>query len=98
VIPPEAVQDAQPAWAAVKRILADRLPYTAFMERIAPTSSVDLGGPDLLIAVQNEHHRWWLEAKLGRQIRAALDEAGYANLWLRYLNFPGVIPPEAIDP
>jgi hypothetical protein len=62
------------------------------MDRIASTHGVGSGGPELLVAVENEHHRWWVETKLRDQIRRALEEAGYGNLEVRYLNYDGAIP------
>ncbi|MGH2344399.1 MAG: hypothetical protein ACRDG4_04175, partial [Chloroflexota bacterium] len=53
---------------------------------------VGSGGPELLVAVENEHHRWWVETKLRDQIRRALEESGYGNLEVRYLNYDGAIP------
>ena len=87
-------RDPDPIWAAVKQILSERLPYHIFSERVASTSSVGEGGPELLIAVQDEYHRWWLESKLGKHVREALIEAGYPDQRLRYLNFTGVKPTE----
>jgi hypothetical protein len=89
-IPAALIRDQHPVWEAVKRILAERLPYHYFVDRVAPTHSVGGDGPDLLIAVQNEHHRMWMEDKFGAQVREALIEAGYPTQRLRYLNFFGV--------
>jgi hypothetical protein len=91
-VPAEVIRDGHPVWAAVKRILAERLPRAVFMERIAPTASVGGGGPELLIAVESEYHRWWLESKLVRQVHEALIEAGYPDQRLRYLNYNGAVP------
>jgi hypothetical protein len=88
-IPSTLVRDQHPVWEAVKRILAERLPYHYFIERVAPTHSVGGDGPDLLIAVQNEHHRMWMEDKFGAQVREALVDAGYPTQRLRYLNYSG---------
>jgi hypothetical protein len=85
-------RDNSPVWAAVKQLLSERLPYQVFVERIAPTSSIGDQGPELFVAVQNEHHRWWLESKLARQIHQALVDAGYGGTSLRYLNFVGTPP------
>jgi hypothetical protein len=92
VVTAEMIRDLHPAWAAAKRVLAGRLPYQTFMDRIASTHGVGSGGPELLVAVENEHHRWWVETKLRDQIRRALEEAGYGNLEVRYLNYDGAIP------
>jgi hypothetical protein len=89
-IPANLVRDQHPVWEAVKRILAERLPYHYFVERVAPTHSLGGDGPDLLIAVQNEHHRMWMEDKFGAQVREALVDAGYPAQRLRYLNYSGV--------
>jgi hypothetical protein len=96
-VPAEALRDGHPVWAAVKRILAKRLSPTVFMERIAPTTSVGGGGPELLVAVQSEYHRWWLESKLGRQVQEALTEAGYPEQRIRYLNYNGTLPKQNPD-
>jgi hypothetical protein len=96
-LPTEWLRDGHPVWAAVKRILAERLPRPIFMERIAPTSSVGGGGPELLVAVQSEYHRWWLESKLGRQVREALIEAGYPDQRIRYLNYNGPVPAQSLE-
>jgi hypothetical protein len=96
-VPPEALRDGHPVWAAVKRILAQRLPRPVFMDRIAPTTSVGGGGPELLVAVQSEYHRWWLESKLGRQVQEALIEAGYPDQRIRYLNYNGALPKHQPD-
>ena len=93
-IPPTMLRDNHPAWAAVKEILARKLSYQVFMDRVATTSSVGTGGSELLVAVQDENHRWWMESKLGERVRSALTEAGYPDLRLRYLNFTGAIPVE----
>lgn len=93
-IPATMLRDNHPAWAAVKRILSERLPYHVFDPWIATTASVSLGGPELLVAVQNEHHRWYLESKLNAKVRDALAEAGYPDIRLRYLNYNGNIPSE----
>jgi hypothetical protein len=90
-------RDNSPIWAAVKQLLSERLPYHIFVERIATTSSVGDQGPELLVAVQNEHHRWWLESKLARQVHQALTDAGYGAVNVRYLNFVGTPPNEAED-
>ncbi|HVC80266.1 MAG TPA: hypothetical protein VNL35_07180 [Chloroflexota bacterium] len=97
--PSEMVRDLHPAWAAVKRILSTRLAFPIFSERIATTHGVGNGGPELLVAVENEHHRWWVETKLRDQIRQALVDAGYGDLPVRYLNYDGAIPlvPEQND-
>lgn len=92
VVPSELTSDLNPAWAAVKRILASRLPYPTFSERIATTHGVAAGGPELLVAVENEHHRWWVETKLRDHIARALVDAGYSHLPVRYLNYDGAIP------
>jgi len=89
-------RDNSPIWGAVKLLLSERLPYQVFVERIAPTASVGDQGPELLIAVQNEHHRWWLESKLGHQIQQALVDAGFGAVNLRYLNFVGTPPSEQL--
>jgi hypothetical protein len=87
------LKDHHPAWAATKRILAQRLPSHIFIPWIASTTSVSVGdGAELLVAVRDEHHRWFLESKLQTRIREALLEAGYANLHIRYLNYNGKIP------
>jgi hypothetical protein len=86
------VRDLHPAWAAVKRILSTRMAFQTFAERIATTHGVGTGGPELLVAVENEHHRWWVETKLRDQIRQALLDAGYGDLPVRYLNYDGAIP------
>jgi hypothetical protein len=96
-VPSTMVRDIHPAWAAAKQLLSERLPYQVFVDRIAPTSSVSDEGPELLIAVQDEYHRWWLESKLGRQVREALDDAGYGEIRFRYLNFTGT-PRSGRDP
>jgi hypothetical protein len=96
-LPAEALRDGHPVWAAVKRILGQRLPRSVFMERIAPTTSVGGGGPELLVAVQSEYHRWWLESKLGRQVQEALSEAGYPEQRIRYLNYNGTLPKQSPD-
>jgi hypothetical protein len=89
--------DNHPAWAAVKQLLADRLPNHIFVEWIAPTASVSVStGPELLIAVRDEHHRWFLESKLQGRIRDALRDAGYGDLHLQYLNYNGKIPAPVI--
>ena len=94
-IPVTMTRDNSPVWAAVKHLLSERLPYQVFVERIAPTSSIGDQGPELFVAVQNEHHRWWLESKLARQIHQALVDAGYGGTSLRYLNFVGTPPSDA---
>jgi hypothetical protein len=94
-VPAAFTYDASPAWAAVKLLLSQRLPYPVFVDRIAPTVSVGDSGPELLITVQDEYHRWWLESKLGLQVRQALQDAGYAGMTLRYLNFVGDRPAPA---
>jgi hypothetical protein len=91
VIPASLTKDNSPVWAAVKQILSERLPYQVFVDRVASTSSVGDGGTELLIAVQDEYHRWWLESKLGRQVRDALADAGYGDMRMRYLNFNGAV-------
>jgi hypothetical protein len=91
-IPPSMTRDGNPIWAAVKQILSTRVPYQTFVERVASTSSVGSGGAELIVAVQDEYHRWWLESKLGNQVRDALVEAGYGDIRMRYLNYSGVIP------
>lgn len=88
----EMLQDNHPVWAAVKRILVDRLPVHVFDPWIAATASVNSDGVELLIAVPSEHHRWFLESKLHGRVRDALVEAGYPEIRLRYLNYNGVIP------
>jgi hypothetical protein len=93
-IPSSMTRDNNPIWASVKQILAQRLPYRTFEERVACTASVGSGGPELIIAVQDEYHRWWLESKLGQQVRDALAEAGHANTRMRYINYSGPIPSE----
>lgn len=93
-IPPSMTRDSNPIWAAAKQILSTRVPYQTFVERVAPTSSVGSGGAELIVVVQDEYHRWWLESKLGRQVREALVEAGYGDVRMRYLNYGGVIPNE----
>jgi hypothetical protein len=92
VVPSELTHDLHPAWAAVKRILSSRLPFQTFSERIATTHGVGTGGPELLVAVENEHHRWWVETKLRDHIQHALIDAGYPDLPLRYLSYDGAIP------
>ena len=91
-IPDELLQDASPVWSAAKRILANRLPESVFMPWIASIISISAGGPDLLLAVRDEHHRWVIESKLHGKIQEALDEAGYAHMRIRYLNYPGNVP------
>jgi hypothetical protein len=87
------LKDNHPAWAAVKQLLAARLPARIFVEWIAPTASVSLtSGTELLIAVRDEHHRWFLESKLQARIHDAMRDAGYGDLHVRYLNYPGKIP------
>jgi hypothetical protein len=88
----EMIRDLHPAWAAAKRVLSTRLPFQTFIDRIASTHGVGSGGPELLVAVENEHHRWWVETKLRDQIRRALEDSGYGNLEVRYLNYDGAIP------
>jgi hypothetical protein len=94
-ITPAMTRDNHPAWAAAKLLLSERLPYQVFVDRIAPTATVGDAGPELLIAVQDEYHRWWLESKLGRQVRDALEDAGYGDIRMRYLNFSGASQNEA---
>jgi hypothetical protein len=89
VIPASMLKDNSPVWSAVKKILSERLPYQVFVDRVASTASVGDGGTELLIAVQDEYHRWWLESKLGRHVREALTDAGYGDMRMRYLNFNG---------
>jgi len=91
-IPIAMLRDPHPAWAAVKQILSQKLSYRDFSERVATTSSIGTGGEELLIAVQDENHRWWMESKLSGRVRAALTEAGYPDLRIRYLNYTGAIP------
>jgi hypothetical protein len=93
-MPSSMMRDNNPIWASVKQILAQRLPYRTFEERVACTASIISGGPELIIAVQDEYHRWWLESKLGQQVRDALAEAGHANIRMRYINYSGPIPSE----
>lgn len=94
-VTPVMLQDNHPAWAAVKHLLATRLPSHIFIEWIAPTVSVSAeSGPELLIAVRDEHHRWFLESKLHGRIRDAMRDAGYRELHIRYLNYNGKMPPD----
>ncbi len=96
-VPAAMTRDNSPVWAAVKQLLAERLPYPVFVERIAPTASVGDQGPELLVAVQNEHHRWWLESKLGMHIHQAMVDTGHGDVSLRYLNFVGSSPSETTE-
>ncbi len=97
-VPVTMTRDNSPVWAAVKQLLSERLPYQIFLERIAPTTSLGDQGPELFVAVQNEHHRWWVESKLARQIHQAMVDAGYGNVSVRYLNFVGTPPGDTEEP
>jgi len=86
-ISPAMIKDDNPVWAAVKKLLSERLPYQVFLDRIAPASSVGDEGPDVLVAVTDEYHRWWLESKLSRQVHEALEDSGFGDIHIQYLNF-----------
>lgn len=97
-IPAHVFRDNHPAWAGVKRLLAERIPHHYFMDWVAPTASTNAGAPGmLLIAVPSEFIRLQLETKLSGKVRQALADAGYGDLQVRYINYKGYIPKAPSD-
>jgi hypothetical protein len=74
---PRRPQDADGTpWERVKAALARMLTPAVYTGRLARTWQLDFDGSRLVVAVPTKQDCQWLQARLGRQLHAALNDTG----------------------